>query len=213
MASHNKKRGTANANDVNGDKPTAMEVDYKSVDYRGFVFVVHKTYGLVLLHCTRKKKKGPHFQLPGGHIDEPEFLAAAQEGRDGQTQLHLASRAGAARELYEETGMDVRNHLDRLEPAALRNEGEVDEQGKPIPQNELEHRFYFFLSVTDDDFWSSEKGDSDAGKMHPMGAAQGCDGSQLMVRGSIVLHCSLPQIFVNANLSVLFLLFVAETVA
>ena len=169
------------------DKPAAtnpgakVEVDYKNVDYRGFVFVVHKSYGLILLHCTRKKKKGPHFQLPGGHIDEPEFFAAAEQSRDGQTQLLLAARAGAARELYEETGMDVRYQLDRMEPAALRNTVEVDKNGKPILTNELKHRLYFFLAVTDEDFWSSDRGDSDAGKMHPMGAALGCEGSQLMV--------------------------------
>ena len=143
------------------DKPVAkspgakVEVDYKNADYRGFVFVVHKTYGLMLLYCTRKKKKGPHFQLPGGHIDEPEFFAAAEESRDGQTQLLQAARAGAARELYEETGMDMRHQLDRLEPAALRNDVEFDKHGKPILKNELKHRLYFFLPVSDDDFWSS----------------------------------------------------------
>ena len=143
------------------EKPAAsnpgpeVEVDYKSEDYRGFIFVVHKQYGLMLLHCTRKKKKGPHFQLPGGHIDEHEFFAAAEESRDSQTQLLLASRAGAARELYEETGLDVRFQLDRLEPAALRNDIEFDKHEKPILTNELKHRLYFFLPVTNDDFWSS----------------------------------------------------------
>lgn len=187
-----------------------VEVDYKSVDYRGFIFVVHKQYGLMLLYCTRKKKKGPHYQLPGGHVDEPEFFAAAEESRDRQTQLLLASRAGAARELYEETGLDVRNQLERLDPAALRNDVELDKHGKEMLKNELKHRLYFFLPVTDADFWSSvripcfdshrrnlcfnpshfsvfliesqDKGDSEAGKMHPMGAASGCDGAQLMVR-------------------------------
>jgi 8-oxo-dGTP pyrophosphatase MutT (NUDIX family) len=173
------------------EKPTALnpgvkvEVDYKSVDYRGFIFVVHKQHGLMLLHCTRKKKKGPHFQLPGGHIDEFEFFAAAEQSSDSQTQLLLAARAGAARELYEETGLDVRNQLDRLEPAALRNDVEVDKHGKEILKNELKHRLYFFLPVTDDDFWSSDKGDCEAGKMHPMGAALGYEGSQLMLRLSV----------------------------
>jgi 8-oxo-dGTP pyrophosphatase MutT (NUDIX family) len=51
-------------------------VDYQNVDYRGFLFVVHDIHGLMLLRCTRKKNKGPHWQVPGGHIDEPEFLAA-----------------------------------------------------------------------------------------------------------------------------------------
>ena len=47
--------------------------DYKHIDYRGFVFVVHEKHGLLLLHCTRKPKKGPHYQLPGGHVDDFEF--------------------------------------------------------------------------------------------------------------------------------------------
>lgn len=49
-----------------------------TTDYRGFLFVVHETHGLMLLHCTRKKNKGPHFQLPGGHIDENEFVSACK---------------------------------------------------------------------------------------------------------------------------------------
>lgn len=51
-------------------------VEYRSVDYRGFLFVVHDVHGLLLLRCTRKKSKGPHWQVPGGHVDEAEFLAA-----------------------------------------------------------------------------------------------------------------------------------------
>ena len=57
---------------------TAGSIDYRNVDYRGFIFVVHEAHGLMLLHCTRKKKKGPHFQLPGGHIDDFEFEAAGE---------------------------------------------------------------------------------------------------------------------------------------
>jgi hypothetical protein len=53
-------------------------VDYATKDYRGFIFVMHETLGLMLLHCTRKKSKGPHWQLPGGHIDDHEFLQAGQ---------------------------------------------------------------------------------------------------------------------------------------
>jgi 8-oxo-dGTP pyrophosphatase MutT (NUDIX family) len=53
-------------------------VDYANKDYRGFIFVVHETLGLMLLHCTRKESKGPHWQLPGGHIDDHEFLQAGQ---------------------------------------------------------------------------------------------------------------------------------------
>ncbi len=52
--------------------------DYKKIDYRGFIFAVHRNYGLLLLHCTRKAKKGPHYQLPGGHIDNFEFEEAGR---------------------------------------------------------------------------------------------------------------------------------------
>ena len=51
-------------------------VDYKQTDYRGFLFVVHDNHGLMLLQCTRKKQKGNHYQVPGGHVDEHEFLEA-----------------------------------------------------------------------------------------------------------------------------------------
>jgi 8-oxo-dGTP pyrophosphatase MutT (NUDIX family) len=53
-------------------------VDYKSEDYRGFIFVVHEHHGLMLLRCTRKKSKPPHWQLPGGHVDEEEFIKAGE---------------------------------------------------------------------------------------------------------------------------------------
>ena len=57
-------------------KKSPVLVDYRKNDYRGFLFVVHEEYGLMLLRCTRKKNKPPHWQLPGGHIDEEEFLRA-----------------------------------------------------------------------------------------------------------------------------------------
>ena len=55
---------------------TSIKVDYKSNDYRAFIFILHEDYGLMLLYCTRKKNKGPHWQLPGGHVDDEEFVRA-----------------------------------------------------------------------------------------------------------------------------------------
>ena len=62
------------------DVPVAgrVLVDYNTTDYRGFIFVLHENHGLMLLHCTRKKNKPPHWQLPGGHVDEHEFLEAGK---------------------------------------------------------------------------------------------------------------------------------------
>lgn len=55
---------------------TTTAADGNKKDYRGFVFVVHQNHGLLLLHCTRKKNKPPHWQLPGGHVDQDEFDTA-----------------------------------------------------------------------------------------------------------------------------------------
>lgn len=60
------------------EKASRLKVDIVKHDYRGFVFVVHEEHGLMLLRCTRKKKKPPHWQLPGGHVDVDEFLAAGR---------------------------------------------------------------------------------------------------------------------------------------
>ena len=54
------------------------KVDYKNHDYKSFIFVLHEEYGLLLLHCTRKKKKPPHWQLPGGHVDENDFMVTGE---------------------------------------------------------------------------------------------------------------------------------------
>lgn len=62
--------------DIAPIKEPGCLVDYVNNDYRGFIFVVHDSLGLLLLHCTRKKSKGPHFQIPGGHVDDLEFLQA-----------------------------------------------------------------------------------------------------------------------------------------
>lgn len=144
------------------------------MDYRAFIFVIHEQHGMVLLHCTRKPKKGHHFQLPGGHVDDYEFDFARDKCGTGLSTntnevLIEACKLGAARELYEETGMDVRSQLDRLEPAALKQKTHRDELTCM-----LKNKCYFYLSVNDDDF---AKGDG-PDLMPPMDA----QGSYLRVR-------------------------------
>lgn len=160
-------------------------VDYKKTDYKGFLFVVHDDHGLMLLRCTRKKSKGPHWQVPGGHVDEPEFIEAGKEGvpfgchhsmfssyfasataktrKDRASQLLAACKMGAARELFEETGIDMRSSLHRLEPASLRTVTKVNKEGIELLRNEHKHRLFFFLSVTDKDFPS--QGESPMGSV------------------------------------------------
>ena len=87
---------------------------------RSFIFAIHPTHGLLLLRAY-KKKKGTHHQLPGGRVDADEL------------EYEDAHRRAAARELREETGIDV--SPARLMDAAVRRN----------------NREYFFLELRDAD--------------------------------------------------------------
>lgn len=88
--------------------------EYIKDDYKAFIFAIHPEHGMLLLHCTRKKKKPPHFQVPGGHVDAEDFEHASSTVKDHGTNILLqACKIGAARELFEETGIDVRSALAR----------------------------------------------------------------------------------------------------
>eukprot|EP00554_Chaetoceros_debilis_P000651 CAMPEP_0194086642 /NCGR_PEP_ID=MMETSP0149-20130528/21896_1 /TAXON_ID=122233 /ORGANISM="Chaetoceros debilis, Strain MM31A-1" /LENGTH=273 /DNA_ID=CAMNT_0038769773 /DNA_START=167 /DNA_END=989 /DNA_ORIENTATION=- len=135
--------------------------NYKKIDYRGFIFVVHKEYGMLLLHCTRKPKKGPHYQLPGGHIDTFEFEYAAETlgpSAEENDILLEACKMGAARELYEETGIDVRGQLDRVHPAPLKSKHGSNSNLSTSSNHNfgltcmLKNKCYFTLNADDDDF-------------------------------------------------------------
>jgi hypothetical protein len=66
--------------------------------YRGFIFVVHPLYGLLMLHCTRKHHKQSHFQIPGGHIDEIDCIHASTTAAN--TSDNLTTTAGMLVSLY-----------------------------------------------------------------------------------------------------------------
>ena len=87
---------------------------------RSFIFAIHPTHGLLLLRAY-KKKKGTHHQLPGGRVDADEL------------EYEDAHRRAAARELREETGIDV--PPARLMDTAVRRK----------------NREYFFLELRDAD--------------------------------------------------------------
>lgn len=72
----------------------------------------------------------------------------AQQTTDPNEQLLLAAKAGAARELYEETGIDVMRQLERLQPALLQHDNSNNDS---LP-NLYKSRLFFHLSVTDADF-------------------------------------------------------------
>jgi 8-oxo-dGTP pyrophosphatase MutT (NUDIX family) len=142
--------------DFNSD----VTIDYSNHDYRAFCLLIHRQYGAILLHCTRKKKKPPHYQLPGGHVDETEFQQITDDGSTPavvtQEQLYRASQMGCAREVYEETTIDVRQQLDRLLPMVLYNKDVKDASSKTGQLiNEFKHRIFFVCEVNDDDFPSA----------------------------------------------------------
>jgi len=142
---------------------------HRQKDFRAFVFAVHPNYGMLLLHCTRKPKKGHHFQLPGGHLDDSEFESAATHTPPFSASstppsssaatfapreqyailLLLASKIGAARELYEETGINLLSQLDRFEPTPLRRR---TEEMAEVEFCSVKDRCYFSLVLTDNDF-------------------------------------------------------------
>lgn len=141
-----------------------LDHDYTTDDYRAFLFAQHPIHGLLLLYCSRKKNKPPHFQAPGGHVDKEDFDEALTRLQDTTTSsstsvdgvgtshplLLLACKIGAARELYEETGIDLRNRLDRLQPVQLRK-SEKDNELLPT-LFVLKHRLFFKICFKDDDF-------------------------------------------------------------
>lgn len=135
------------------DNTGTNPVNQTKEDYRGFILVHHAEYGLLLLRCTRKTRKPPHWQLPGGHIDDHEFAATAATDSDHGSQLLQAGKMGSARELFEETGIDVRSQLGRLQPVNLHRESKHG-----VLSNEFKHRLFFHLNVTDADFTSEGVG-------------------------------------------------------
>jgi 8-oxo-dGTP pyrophosphatase MutT (NUDIX family) len=84
-------------------------------------------------------------------------LRTATESNDRNTQLLTASRRGATRELFEETGIDVQSQLDRVKPAFIRK---ADDE--TVLENEYKQRLFFVLNVNDDDF--AETGKAPMGK-------------------------------------------------
>ena len=104
---------------------------------RSFIFAIHPTHGLLLLRAY-KKKKGVHHQLPGGRVDAEEL------------ELDDAHRRAAARELREETGIDV--PMARLNVA-------TDREGAVVRRK---NREYFFLELRDADGAGPDRDHNDA---------------------------------------------------
>ncbi|OLQ16375.1 NUDIX domain protein [Cryptosporidium hominis] len=88
--------------------------------FRSFIIVIHQEYGCLLLKST-KKSEYDIFQLPGGRLDEKDLMINVSEANNNNSRINPiptenAFKIAAARELYEETGLDFRNRLYMLKP-------------------------------------------------------------------------------------------------
>ncbi|KAJ1604415.1 hypothetical protein OJ253_3688 [Cryptosporidium canis] len=92
-----------------------------SVDkFRSFVIAIHDEYGCLLLKSS-KKGGDEVFQLPGGRLEEGDLAPDKSEVGEGSRDSGMnvsprdeSFRVAAARELYEETGLDFRSQLQML---------------------------------------------------------------------------------------------------
>jgi len=128
-------------------------VDYKSVDFQAMVFVVHRTRGMLLLQGSKASLLNSRNNVPGGAVIEEEFLDAAKQSGRPQVQLQIAARIAAARQLFETTGLDIRQQANRFKPAVLNVNPPMDPvRGFRYLRNENENKLYYFLQVDEDDF-------------------------------------------------------------
>jgi hypothetical protein len=72
-------------------------------------------------------------------------------GISGVSHLLLACKIGAARELFEETGMDLRTSLDRLKPLQLRASTGSEND---LLNCEFKKRVLFSVDINDDDMFT-----------------------------------------------------------
>lgn len=122
-------------------------------DYRAFLFAIHPDHGLLVVKSRVKPSKGSYWQVPGGHLDDSDYEWAADSIHRKAEQLQFAGQIGVTRELYEETGIDIRQDLSRLELAELG--GKKNDAGLKSLQNLYKERLFYFLRLKDADFPSS----------------------------------------------------------
>ena len=116
---------------LSNEPPQAMSAAVAAVEqHRAFVIAFHRDLGVLLLRA-HKKRKGDHYQLPGGRVDAAEIETHG---------LEPSFAHAAARELFEETGLRV----DRARLAPVR-----DGAGRPL---DMSGRRFFVLELGDATF-------------------------------------------------------------
>ncbi|KNC86109.1 hypothetical protein SARC_01725 [Sphaeroforma arctica JP610] len=103
-------------------------------DARGFAYVFHPRLGLLVLRAF-KKRKGTHFQIPGGNVDRRDW------GPQGTKTLTEAVVTGVTRELFEETGLEFRNTPERVNIVRLSD-------GSLLA---MKDRYYVVIVINDED--------------------------------------------------------------
>jgi 8-oxo-dGTP pyrophosphatase MutT (NUDIX family) len=76
---------------------------------------------------------------------------AMSPGISGVNHLLLACKIGAARELFEETGIDLRTSLDRVKPLQLRSSIGSEHDSLNC---EFKKRVLFSVDIHDDDMFT-----------------------------------------------------------
>lgn len=92
-------------------------------------------------------------------------------------QLQLAAREGAATHLFEQTGIDARHDLARLQPAVLHVDPPVDALTRmKLLKNEFDRCLYYFFQVSEEEFLHERPGNTPATRLV---APEGDEGSML----------------------------------
>ena len=116
-------------------------------------FIVHVDHGFIINshNINDAKKKDRSSYVYGGDIDLNEFLAAVRACRaDTRARLLTAAKLAATRHVFQQTGIDTRDHIERLRPCEIQSDNDV--KGLNC---ELKGVLYFCLFVNDDDFPSN----------------------------------------------------------
>jgi len=131
--------------------------------YKTAVFVVHQTRGMLLLQQKIDGSNQEMAQIPGGSITEDEITKAASKSSHFKMQLQFAGREEAARYLYEQTRMDVRGDLERLQPAVLHLEPPIDNDGLYLLRNEVNDSLFYLLQTdqTEDHYAEAIQSDTE----------------------------------------------------
>lgn len=131
---------------------------------RGFLLLfIKEKSAYLLLKSDKKKKRGEHFQLPGGRCtkddnDEKvlcEYLSKKSRNRNdtkwaSSNSKEAICRFTATREAFEETGIDLRGSPERL--VSLDGTQMTDEESLMWPAvpifSSTKNKFFFYVTVS-----------------------------------------------------------------